>query len=347
MDACMNTPVFLLCSERCGSNLICGLLNAHSKVYAPLPLHLGLDFWDTIYRYGPLARPENWRTLVEHVVATVAKKPGSLLSLEVDEVLANVEPGAFENLFVYIYEKGMRAAGKQQLFLKDNHLHRQLFYILRVWPDARFVLQVRDPRDYLLSCKRVSDRYVHYGSSRHAIEVWREDQERALEAFYALPPGQVFVQTYEDLVENPTRVLGKLCEFLGFEFEPTMLDFHESEAAKIAAKAMPNYWGNLDKPLLRDNSGKYRSGLSTVEIREVEERVGELMQRFGYALDFPNPNRLVKLGLSLRRLGLAPLDKLHQTVYDVGRSRWAPVALKREQQQALTRLDASVRYPYR
>jgi hypothetical protein len=273
-------PWFLICSERSGSNLIRAMMDAHSQIYAPIPLHLGRNFWLPLYRYGDLSATENWDRLLEDVVRALAVlAPGRDLELSVEELRANVRERSFKDLYLYIFTKGMLKHRKTRIFIKEIYTYQQLYFLIRYFPNAKFVFQVRDPRDYLASCKKSGDRFDRLPSS---LRIWEEDQTRSLEALYALTPKQVFVQRYEDLLEHPELVLRTLCRFLGLEFEAQMLAFNETEAARTAARENP-FWQNLAKPLLQNNSGKYRRVLTPTEVDMVELRVGPLMKRFGYA----------------------------------------------------------------
>ncbi len=286
----IDTPAFLICSERCGSNLIRAIMNAHPLVYAPPPIHLARDFWLNIFRYGDLGRDENWHLLIHHVLHRFHHWPATLgFDLTEDELLDHVGDRNFKSVYRYIYLKGMRLAGKTRLFLKENHTHQQLSFLEAHFPKAQYVYQVRDPRDYVLSCKRVSRWYPHYDSLPKAIEVWREDQERSLNALYTLGPKRLFVQRYEDLLAEPEVVLRSLCGFLDIPFDPAMLSFHRTKEAKLAAERSPAYWRNLAKPLIADNVAKYRQGLSSSEILLVEQRLGNLMRQLDYPPETTDP----------------------------------------------------------
>ena len=61
--------VFLICSERSGSNLIRAIAGAHSDIHAPPPLHLWQDIFTSIDWSG-LALGENnklWKLLQRRI----------------------------------------------------------------------------------------------------------------------------------------------------------------------------------------------------------------------------------------------------------------------------------------
>jgi len=278
---------FLICSERSGSNLIRAIMDSHSDVYAPPPLHLS-ELWLDVHYYGNLTVDENWSRLITEVVRKFNFRKESLsFSVTEQELLDEVVERDFAEIYRFIYKKGMMEAGKSRIFLKENHTHRLLGILHQHFPQAKFVYQVRDPRDFLLSCKKVfaSKWRMHYGTVPNAVEIWRNDQDRSLNAIATMSSDKIFPQRYEDLVAHPENVVGTLCQFLGLPFESSMLDFHKGKPAERAASSKPKYWQNLTKPVMKDNFGKYREGLSKTELGFVELRTKRLMCLLGYELE--------------------------------------------------------------
>ena len=277
-------PVFLLCSERSGSNLIRVMLNAHTQVFAPQPTHLARWFWNHIHRYGDLEQDANWHMLIRHIVRVNETWIGEIgVRFTEQDLIDGVPSRRFRDLYEFIYETGCNLAGGQRVVVKENHAHRFLYLLLDAFPDARFVLQVRDPRDFVASCQALG---MHYGTHENAIRVWIDDQEGSLNALHALSAGSFFVLRYEDLVSVPEVVLKALCAFLGLPYEAAMLDYHKTKDAREAA-TKARYWENLAKPVIRDNTKKYEAlGKSTIAM--VERECGELMDRFGYRRDLPS-----------------------------------------------------------
>jgi hypothetical protein len=271
-------PIFLICTERSGSNLLRAIMNSHSSIYAPMPVHLGLIYWTNIHRYGDLTKDENWSTLLKHVSHHLNSSLGKLdVEISQGELFESVKERNFKSVYEYIYTKGMRQAGKSRLFIKDNQCHKQLYYFLHYFPEAKFVFQVRDPRDYILSCKKL----MHYINFFNALDVWKSEQEATMAMMYALPKDKIFVLRYEDLLARPENVLKSACSFMGVPFESQMLDFHNMEHAKKAS-ARSIYWENLNKPIIDSNTGKFRNGLNRIQIYHIEHSLSEWMDRFGY-----------------------------------------------------------------
>jgi len=283
-DITMN---FLLCSERSGSNLIRVMLDAHSQIFAPGPTHLGRMLIPKLSRYGDLNIDSNFRRLAEDAVKVFNQRYSHYAySVTADEIVEKARHRHFCAIYEYIFKKGMQLSQKRQVFMKENHNHQLVAYWLRYFPNAKFVFQVRDPRDFYLSAKKYRPFLTQYHSPWRTINTWKKDQEESRRVLLELGPKRVFFQRYEDLISNTEESLIRLCEFLEVPYEMKMLDFHKQESVQIDARNRPEGWANLSKGVMKDNKEKFRKGLSPSEIIQLEHRLKDLIKIFDYRLAY-------------------------------------------------------------
>ncbi|HPF34316.1 MAG TPA: sulfotransferase [Candidatus Krumholzibacteria bacterium] len=271
--------VFLICSERCGSNLITRLFDAHPRVCGPPPTHLVRLLAGHADRWGDLHHDDAWERLLTAAVDLLdtALVPGRVEWTR-DALRRAVPVRTLASLVRTVLEAEARAHGADVLLTKENRLHRVLPFVLHAFPEARFLALVRDPRDMALSWSRSA---VLRGDVARAARVWREDQE-ALLALMGQMPRAIHLLTYEALTADPAAVLADACVFLGLEPDAAMLDFHRGAAARGAA-AGSSAWRNLARPILADNTGKWRTDLDADQIAFVEHACGPVMEAYGYA----------------------------------------------------------------
>lgn len=293
----LKNPVFLICSERSGSNLIREMMGAHSQLFAPMPMHLLDKIGSYRYKYGDLHRNRNWKLLVRHVTQLIENQIGELgYPITETELLNNARERSFKALFDYIYLKGINMNQKSRLFLKENHNYTNIGFITENYPNAKFIVQVRDPRDMVLSMKKSP---INDPDFFRAIHIWEKDQRATLKLMYHIDSRKTHIHRYEDLLSHPQKVLTSICDFLELPFDDALLEFHKTESAKKSSKASAA-WQNLDKGLLNNNQKKYRKELTHEEIRIIEYNLHELMEHFNYEADF---SRFTKRTRVLNKLG--------------------------------------------
>ncbi len=136
-----------------------------------------------------------------------------------------------------------------------------------LFPRARFLVAIRDPRDVCLSCHlqvfSPNPAMQHFrtlpGTAAYydlVMGVFEEERHRIL------PADQVRIQVYERLVGNPAEELHALCDFLGLEFEPAMVH-PENRLAGIRI-GTPSY-DQVSRPIRSDRIGRWRSYASALE----------------------------------------------------------------------------------
>jgi hypothetical protein len=142
-------------------------------------------------------------------------------------------------------------------------VHRHFDRLLRVWPEARLLHLVRDPRD-------VARSWIEFGWSGNAwaaAREWRELEQSWRAVAAKLPHEQVFELRFEDLVADPPNVLARVCAFLGLPYSDEMLRYHEHST-----------YGPVDPAQV----AKWRSALSPTAQRLMEGELGAFLDAHGY-----------------------------------------------------------------
>lgn len=148
------------------------------------------------------------------------------------------------------------------MFIKENNLQDVSAQVLHTFPEARFIFQVRDPRDFLASAKKLKGSLLRnkFGSVYNAINIWHDDQEYGVNMLSFYGPDRVFFQRYEDLVKDPRSVIKEMCSFLNVPHEESMLEFYKAEQ-NIAFASSGKQWENISQPVINSNSGGLPKGI--------------------------------------------------------------------------------------
>lgn len=267
------------------------MLDAHPRVYGPPSFHVGRHIGRHFHRVGPLTGSNpRWSMVIEEIGKRVTRHVGAEQAARVKSLLNETELSHFGDVLRVVYGALISEAdGIKYVFVKENHIHEQAPFLIHYFPDAKFVFQVRDPRDYFASVKSMKEGWLRnkYGSTRVAMSIWRDDQLGGLNLLAHLGPERVYFQRYEDLIADPESVLTGLCQFLGLEFDEEMLAYHQRDSTRKMAGKL-DAWSNLARPVMSDNANKYRRVLSSNSIRMVETWLADLMKFFDYPLEFPD-----------------------------------------------------------
>jgi hypothetical protein len=292
------SPIFIIGTERSGSNLLRLILNSHSGIAVPHPPHILRYFEPLLPSYGDLSSDARFRRLAADV--------NTLIRLHIcpwefrpdhERAAKEARPRSLFGLYLAFYEQYREWSGKRRWGCKSTFMLDHVEMVLEELPGAKFILVVRDPRDVAASSKRsvFNPCHPHFTSL-----LWREQQARGASLLDRLPGSTIFLVRYEDLLLQPEEKVKEVCDFVGEAFEPGMLRYFETAEARKCSRLSLS-WENTARPILKDNHGKYRTELGRGEVLLVEALTHQGMERFGYRLE-NSPSALRGVDPHRRRL---------------------------------------------
>lgn len=292
------SPLFIIGTERSGSNLLRLILNQHPSIAMPHPPHILKELMPLEPLYGNLNVDSNFRKLVDDAVRLVELhfSPWDV-AIDKDAVLAEAIGRDVYGVKAAIYDQYRRAKGKRRWGCKSTFVIRYVDRVMRHHPDSKFIHLVRDGRDVAVSAKRSVFNHFH---PHYVGRLWSEQQRTAVALARRLEPERMITVRYEDLLEDPGNTVRRVCRFIEEDYGDSLLDYCGSEEA-LSLASQSRSWENCARPVIRGNRRKYRQESSAGEIRAFELQAFEELRHFGYELD----NDLSRLQEESRRgLGL-------------------------------------------
>jgi hypothetical protein len=236
----VTAPAFILCSVRSGSTLLRVLLNSHSQLFAPQELH---------FRFIRVRLTRHW-----------SKRAMGELGLD--------KEGLEYLLWDRILHRQLSASGKPRLVSKTPS---DVFIADRIracWPDARFIFLLRHPAAIARSRLAVArDRDPE--KNVRVVRRYCEALEAARQAYDGI------TVRYEDLTADPAGETRRICEYLGVEWEPAMLEYGRGDHGRY--KAGLGDWAE------KIRSGAVQAATPPPPLEETPEPLRELAEAWGYA----------------------------------------------------------------
>lgn len=176
----------------------------------------------------------------------------------------------------------------EQLKISDSvlsmNIHRHFYKIPHVFPNARYIHLIRDPRDVARSC--IGMGWV--GNVYYGVDIWMEVEKSWDILKKTLSSDQYLEIKYEDLLDDIKRGLTTICKFLGVEYSEGMMDY-----AKNSTYSLP------DKNL----SYQWKTKYSERDLQLVEGKVSKMLLDRGYKLSGytqVKPGTIEKLALMIQ-----------------------------------------------
>jgi hypothetical protein len=278
-EAKSDSPVFIIGSERSGSNLLRLVLNAHSRITVPHPPHFMRYLAPIGESYGDLTVVSNRRALTRDALMLLRRHLHPWPHpINEHRVVAEASPTVF-GVIAAIYEQYRIAEVKARWGCKSTFMVEYVRDVLVEYPTARFIWLVRDPRDVASSAKRS---VFGYCDPFLMARLWEIQQQKGFDALQRWGPQVVHLLRYEDLVTQPEREVSRICDFLAEQIEPAMLEHHRSKAARQTA-GLSESWRNAAKPIFATRIGAHESGLTRRERLLVDKATAEMKRQLGYS----------------------------------------------------------------
>jgi tetratricopeptide (TPR) repeat protein len=171
---------------------------------------------------------------------------------------------------------------ENKVFIDKQPLNTfRLPLISKIFPAAKIIFAIRDPRDVTLSCFRRSfnmnasmyEFNTIVGAAQYYAAVM-ESGETYLESL----PLEVFRLRYEDLVADFGGVTGRLCDFLGLDRTEALERFSETAASRMIATPSSTQVG---RGLYDDGVDQWRRYADA--LRPAMSILAPWVEKFGYA----------------------------------------------------------------
>jgi hypothetical protein len=252
----MAPPLFIVGNDRSGTTMLRLILDRGPDVAIPPESMFLTDLAERRADGGPRSEEET-----RALIAEVWRHPKVRL-WELPTEPPEPPPGlAGPDAYRFAVEAPFRAYaarhGKPRWGDKTPHYVHHVDALLEIWPDARFVVLVRDGRDVALSLRRMP-----FGpNNAWAAGPWWARGVRAGAEARRRHPGQVRIVRYEDLVADPDGQVRAICAFLELTYDPAMLDLARADRSRVVAD-QTSWFPTLFEGVNTRSAGRWQTEMS-------------------------------------------------------------------------------------
>lgn len=208
IDGCLTTrcpwapsPVFLVGSERSGTTLLRLMLDHHPEIAFEKEFDFVVTQVSDTGALPPLASYLDWIATVRNMDFAIDR------SLDYRGLVND-----------FLSQKRAASGGKRHV---GATVHRDFDRLRFIWPEARYIHLVRDPRDVARSVVQKG----WAGNIYQACELWLAAENCWDSLAGHLAGDQAIEIHYEDLVMRTEAVLTDICRFMGVEYSEHMLGY--------------------------------------------------------------------------------------------------------------------------
>ena len=212
------SPIFVVSPVRSGSTMLHLILDSHPSICNPGECDFFFDLSDGSSNYPDVG-------VYQKLLST--NRIFNAINLKIDDNLSYRElMGSF-----------LKQLSTPKNLLTLN-VHRNFQYIPGLFPEAKYIHLLRDPRDVTRSSIGMGwAGHVYYG-----VDIWIAAERSWGQLRSTLDEGQYMEVRYEELVTNPELTLKTVCEFMGKSYSKEMMDYAKHSSYKLPDRRLIYQW---------------------------------------------------------------------------------------------------------
>ena len=252
--------IFLVGSPRSGTTILQSLLAAHPEV---ISFPESKFFHYLLYDKFAGKLPSRMEAFFKDEI----KRPEFLENFDDSQ---NVETKTA--WFVGILD-GLATEQNKSIWLEKTPEHMYFIEdIERLLPNAKFIHILRNGMDAIASMYEATRNFSNlWGAGwdlNHCVGRWEHAMLTSHK--YIKKSNHIFIR-YEDVLDNTTKLLGEICNFMGIEYEDEMLLNYKEKASRLSLN-LPWHQG-IDRDIKSTKVHKYHNSFNCDEIQSILTRI--------------------------------------------------------------------------
>lgn len=271
----LKARIFLVGCPRSGTTLLQSLLAAHPQIVSVPETHFFKHisfksrFWNlTLGKLGMVSRRGRGRL------------KALLHNIGADEQQYLPKLGVFRFQYIRAFTQVLDNFAKEQdkkIWIEKTPGHlRYIDCITNAIPNAKFIHILRRGEDVVASLYEATNQYPEQWGRALDLDECITNWNKSIQISqrYSHQPNHILV-VYENLINNPRAVLEELCDFMGVEFNESMLQDHKLAAKSLVLESEP-WKSSVYQPISKDSSNKFLKLFDDREREYIRSRLLEI-----------------------------------------------------------------------
>jgi sulfotransferase family protein len=265
--------VFITGVARSGTTLLSEILSNHSELAITHETHYFRKYWNKNSNVNQTLF-KSFLSSPEFAQFGFSEEEINFIKKQVSDNQKDIVDGTIFDLIgsKFINKKKKKYWGEKT---PSHHLHIPL--IATLFPDAKFICIIRDPRDICLSLKKVP---FNTGSPISIARRWKRYIKLSFEYKTKYKDRYLEIK-YEDLLNSPKDILEKICDHIGLSYEPDLLKW--TKASPQTFDMDKEYWKQKAlRSIDKTNCKKWVKEMKHGEISFFQQYLGRELKFYGY-----------------------------------------------------------------
>lgn len=282
--------VFIIGNPRSGTSLFRMMMSSHSSIVVP-PESGFIQWWYRVYKDWTSENSRSEDDISKFISDLKSSKKIETWNLDYDalsNLIKRKRPNSYKELTsLVILQYGLQN-NKRPTALgdKNNYYIKHLDLLNQIFPEAKYLVIVRDCRDVVCSYLNVNSLVTDSKYKPKFPETikemsfdWLNKNTEILRFLESIDSKNYTIIKYENLLIKSKEELKKCTDILDLEFEDQMLDYYKNN---MEPSELLDWKKKTNEQIDKSNTQKYLEQLSKADIEDIMSISGSLMSKFGY-----------------------------------------------------------------
>ena len=268
--------------QRSGTSLVRAVVGSHSEIAI---YQWDVPLWIELYPiYGNRKLSKKMAAKMLDELLALDKVQLCEVKFERDFFISKIENRTqgiyFEDIYIDFLQFYQSQIRRKYIGLKTPFNEFYADDIFERFPNTKFIHVLRSPLDAATSLKEAKNKWwggeINYYTH---IQDWEYSASKAVSRLKQYP-NRYFVLRYEDLITHPEKYTKAICDFLGVEYEPEMLEMQGQAGWKGNNSSFKK--GEKKAAFSSASVNRYKELLIPSVQKKYVQILGNLLERFNY-----------------------------------------------------------------
>ena len=262
----VDEPIFIVGMARSGTTLLQSILNNHPNI--AIPRETGFFYLLDEYQKNNKTTSFSKKEMNQFWGWYSEKRRFTYLGLEKNNIEKNFEvfkdSKNFKNVLDSVMLANLKKNNKKRWGEKTPGHEKYLENIFELYPKAKVIFMIRDPRAIYASLNNVP-----WGKQFVSIIIKRWNNSVRVYKNYKLD-NRIKLINYEELVTNIEDIISELCEFIGEKFDPLMITDRDVKNNSKGKSWIVKHEKEVARKVDNSSIEKWKKNLNKFEIATIE-----------------------------------------------------------------------------
>jgi hypothetical protein len=272
-------PLFVMGAQRSGTTMLRLMLDTHSQIAIPFETDFIIPYYIKFGSCNDLCTPDKIRWLVNEVLVNPFVRRGEMACMTTDQVLEHITEQNYAGVVDAVFRTWASTRNKTRWGDKNPGVPG-IHVLNRLFPDATFLHVIRDGRDVAASRMRTWRQPSVLAAAHHWC--WNVEFVRKVGRILGARYKEI---RFETLATVPEESLREVCDWLGEQFEPAMLEYYRTATQRLPTYSAERHHQSSVRPPDPTKVGMWRHVMSRGDRAVFQAVAKPLLCELGYEVE--------------------------------------------------------------